>query len=473
LEVVMCKKVKKILSIMLGLSLFCSCLVFSVSAESRTSTVTLKHPLSNTYNLLTAEKKLTIGYIGGSITYGGSATQFDGSIDLSWVNRTSNWFKENYPEATIETVNAGLSDTATNFGLFRLEKTLMNENGHDMPDLVFIEFTSNDITYPTQTTEDLQRQAESLYLNILKYNPYAEVVMVITARSETSVSRVAYKAISDHYNIPFIDMGIPVQTAITERIGTTNETADNYYYTVDNLHPSWRGYEIYFNEIKNNLLTTYLTDTTIEDTSLYNYANNLPRAKNDCLILKPNIITAEDITFSDEFTLVNSSVNANMYGTDYTIETVPITNNYLNTTQTGTITAEFYGTSLGVLFKMTDKGFNISYKIDGGKAKTFEVEKGGNLGWQAYSHAQVFMLEHQLSEGKHTVEISCSAVNDTTLIDTNIGGLLTNNYDDITIDSTITNGTVFMKRELYGDYNTFIVTATADEGKVLKACRFW
>ena len=89
-----------------------------------------------------------------------------------------------------------------------------------------------------------------------------------------------------------------------------------------------------------------------------------------------------------------------------------------------TVTAKFSGNALGVLFKMTEEGINIEYKIDGGEAKTFKVEKGGNLGWQAYPHAQVFMLEHQLAEGEHTVEITFSSVNSSTRINANLGGIL-------------------------------------------------
>ena len=72
-------------------------------------------PLMNTYKLLTNEKKLTIGYIGGSITMGASA----GDVRKSWSHLVSGWFSEQFPEATIETINAGVSDTATNFGIYR------------------------------------------------------------------------------------------------------------------------------------------------------------------------------------------------------------------------------------------------------------------------------------------------------------------------------------------------------------------
>ncbi len=200
-------------------------------------------PLSNAFKLLAVEKKLTIGYIGGSITYGGSArTVMDGQkgdINLSYVNRISNWFKETYKGATIETVNAGVSDTATNFGIFRLEKNLMNTNGHDMPDLVFIEYTTNDST--SLKKEKLLVQIESLIHNVWNANPYAEIVFISTQVAYKNEAIKAYKEIGEKYNIPFIDVGSPLRKAKHEKWGSTKETSGKFYYTVDDLHPSHIG----------------------------------------------------------------------------------------------------------------------------------------------------------------------------------------------------------------------------------------
>ncbi|MBR3961731.1 MAG: SGNH/GDSL hydrolase family protein, partial [Clostridia bacterium] len=179
------------------------------SAEpGATSTET---PLSNSVKLLNTEKKLTIGYIGGSITLGSSAAQYLSGSDLnkeanlmnSWVNRMSTYFATNYPNATIETVNAGISNTQTNFGIYRLTKHLMNTDGHDMPDLVFIEFTSND----WNDGDDLKVEIESLFRNIYAANPYAEIVVLSTNVNSANASRKLYRELCEEYNIPFVDVG--------------------------------------------------------------------------------------------------------------------------------------------------------------------------------------------------------------------------------------------------------------------------
>ena len=272
-------------------------------------------PLANTFKLLhSGDKKLTIGYLGGSITYGGSAKQViagqKGGIELSYVNRISNWFKETYPNGTIETVNAGVSDTATNFGIYRLEKTLMNENGHDIPDLVFIEYTTNDWFYNTQSKEDLLIQIESLILNVWEINPYAEIVFLSTNVAFKNDSNKAYKEIGEKYNIPFIDVGATLRKAKKDKCGKLDEASGTYYYTTVNLHPSAAGYQVYFDTIKPVLEENLKLE--IKDWKLYDYKAGLPAPQNSNLIRKPAIITGEQLTVSGNASAVKKPIGVSM-----------------------------------------------------------------------------------------------------------------------------------------------------------------
>lgn len=389
-------------------------------------------PLANTYKLLTTgEKKLTIGYIGGSITLGSSALQKDngdgtfsssgGNLMNSWVNRTSSWFKKTYPQAAIETVNAGVSDTATNFGLFRLEKTLMNTNGHDMPDLVFVEFTRNDWVYETQSAKDLERQAESLVRNIYQFNPYADIVFFFLAREESAASRQAYLAVAERYHIPTVDAGLALQKKMTER-GAKTEAAGNYYYTVDNLHPSERGYEICFEALR-PVLEKHL-NVKLKDARLYNYKSHLPAAKNSGLLTNPAILPASSLKKSGKIQEVPSPVGVSMYGTAMVQSQVDLTPSYLQATGNATVSFEFKGTALGVLFKMNESDINMRYRIDDGDWKTFAVNDD-SLGFQRRkNHQQVYMLAHALSAGNHKVQMVFNP-SGSQAVNVMLGGVLT------------------------------------------------
>ena len=387
-------------------------------------------PLANTYKLLTLQKKLTIGYLGGSITSGSSAKKIikngavfseDGSMLSSYVNRVSAWFSEKFPDAKIETVNAGLSDTHSQFGLYRLEKTLMNTNGHDMPDLVFIEFTTNDWIYGEHTAEVIEKEVESIVVNIRKINEYADIVFVATNTSslESSAVKQAHKAVADHYGLPFIDVGSVLQDKKNNKgVGAESASNGTLYYTVDNLHPSALGYSVYLQEIS-NALKEHLDGLNLKSNKLYSYKDNAVEPIFSKLI-SPVIISADKLKISGKATYYPLSLTAMMYGTSVDkASSVRVADSYVKMENGSSVTASFSGNYLGVLLLMSENNTEIEYSIDGGKWEDFAVDSS-TLSHQRYSHTQAFSLKCSLSDGKHTVVIKAKGNSAVVL-----GGLLT------------------------------------------------
>ncbi len=388
--------------------------------EKLASASVLEAEMANTYKLLKNENKLTIGYIGGSITYGGSAkyliedgsvvSKDGGDINNSYVNRVSNWFKEQYPNATIETVNAGVSDTHSYLGLYRLEETLMNTNGHDMPDLVFIEFTTNDWDFHFGV-DSIKAFAESLVLNVRSKNPYADIVILSTNVAGINSSVVnAYKEVAYHYGLPFIDVGTPLRNAIVEATGTTNEAAGTFQYTVDNLHPSAAGYQIYF-----DTMLPVIEDalTGVGDT-MYNYVDNSVPALCEDLILKPVAYDGNSagVTYSKGCTTTPISVR--MYNTILTeLETMTVVDEGITLPVGGTVSATFNGNYVGILLKVTTDDVNLQYQIDNGEWQEFVIDDNAALKNHRYFHTNAFMLTSGLADGEHTITIK--AVNSATL----------------------------------------------------------
>ncbi len=371
-----------------------------------TATVS-ESPLSNTYKRLTQEKELTIGYIGGSITLGTSAEKNGGNLSLSWVNRTTDWFRKKFPDAEITTVNAGISDTMTSLALYRLETTLMNTDGHDMPDLIFVEFTSNDWNIEIQGKEEMRIQYESLFRRIWSINPTAEIVTVISSGNENSNSRNAYIEISEHYGVPVVDAGAVMKAAIRERIGIDNEVPGKYYYTTDNLHPSWRGYELYLNECV-KVFEKHLLGLTLKSNNLYAYGKHLPTPKCSNLITSPTLIAPEKLNFSGDAKILNFSVKGNMYYTSpahtQDLSMTPYQQQLYITAST-TVKTNFSGSTLGVLMCPFPTGFNIRWRVDGGEWKNFKVSKNHTHNFMLYDRPIVFLLEYDLSSGNHALEM--------------------------------------------------------------------
>lgn len=319
----------------------------------------------------------------------------------SWVNRTSSWFAQQYPEATIETVNAGVSETQTSLAIYRLDKHLMNTNGHDMPDLVFVEFTSND-DGKIYTDEQQKEHIESLIHNIRKHNPCAEIVVVSTNKNYWASSISNYKTVCQHYGIPFINVGEKMAEAIYNNTGSTSsESSGNYRYTVDNLHPSAEGYGIYFNEIK-----TYLEDKlnfTLQSDKIYDYAKNSVGSISTNIITNPQIITADKFSYSDSATLIVEDITYPMFQTSTELSNVKVADSYLDVAKDSIISADFTGNTLGLFLKFVQTDYQsveytLKYRVDDGDWKDYTITR-------KFSHTVEYMLEYELSSGNHTVEI--------------------------------------------------------------------
>ena len=387
----------------------------AVSEETSSEETVSKEPdkkvarLQNTYKLLNEDKKLTIGYIGGSITAGGSARKViengkvvseNGSIYDNYVHRTSKWISSLFPDAEIETINAGISDTTTGFALYRYVDHMMNEDGHDIPDLVFVEFTTND----GANAEGIYTHLESMVRGILDINPYCEIVFISTTVNDNT-AKSAYQAIAQQYGFLCIDVGAPLKDAKVAR-GAGKEEDGTLYYTVDNLHPSAEGYALYLDKIV-YVMEYHLAEGTGE---LLNRKDMLPEQKGKFPLINPVVISADKFEVKGDAEVVNSPLTSSLYGMNEASSKVPVTNSYLLANKGATITIKFKGTSVGMIIGLQKADTNIEYSIDGGESKTYVVDTNNNSG-QRYEHNKAIMFDNNLPDGEHTLTIKVVASN--------------------------------------------------------------
>ena len=88
-----------------------------------------RNNLPNTFASLEAGKTVRIAYLGGSIT-----------AQEGWRPKTLKWFRDQFPTAKVEGINAAIGGTGSDLGVFRLKHDVLD---HD-PDLLFVEFAVND-----------------------------------------------------------------------------------------------------------------------------------------------------------------------------------------------------------------------------------------------------------------------------------------------------------------------------------------
>jgi lysophospholipase L1-like esterase len=224
---------------------------------------------------LSQDKKVTIAYLGGSITQGQGASN---RAVTSWRPLTTTWFKQNYPQATVTEVDASWGATGSDLGAFRCTRDVCSRR----PDLVFVEFAVNDWQ---KTSANVQPYMDGIVRNIWRTLPNCVIVFVYTVHNNT-ISHYdkgsappavqAQQAVADHYNVCTINIGKALWLAIKNGKGTLST------YTADGTHPTDAGYKVYADEIagvlKRHLLTPDVpsgyTPVTLSDPLVENTVDN-------------------------------------------------------------------------------------------------------------------------------------------------------------------------------------------------------
>ena len=192
--------------------------------------------LENTLWKLTHATEFTVVYFGGSITEGAGVSD----PEKCWANRTTAYLKEKFPRCRIKAVQAAIGGTDSTLGAFRCERDVCAHK----PDLVFFEFAVNDSFLDYETA---LKNAEACFLKIFHSAPTADVVTVYTTTKTLSTlmaeggvwhAKLAHGAVSEHYDVPQIDVGEALRTrALSEGDAWLS-------YTTDGCHPNEAGYAL-------------------------------------------------------------------------------------------------------------------------------------------------------------------------------------------------------------------------------------
>ena len=85
--------------------------------------------LPNVFLRLERGETVRIAYLGGSIT-----------AQEGWRPQSLQWFRQQFPAATVREINAAIGGTGSELGVFRLRHDVLDAR----PDLLFVEFAVND-----------------------------------------------------------------------------------------------------------------------------------------------------------------------------------------------------------------------------------------------------------------------------------------------------------------------------------------
>lgn len=331
-------------------------------------------------------EKITIGYIGGSITEGYNSTHVDkGYAYLSYL-----YFKDTYGIAdkdNVKYVNAGMAGTPSTLGMIRYDRDIIGY-AEGSPDILFVEFAVNDGDDPTNGNA-----YESLVLNALQNENQPAVVLLFAVfqskwNLQERLIRVGYQ-----YDLPMIS----IKDAVVPELEAGRLTDKEFFS--DQYHPTDYGHEIMANCIINYFSTV----------------NSEPSAE-------------ADIAISDEAAIGNSFVGVKLLDTSSipedivinpggfsdidpnlgTIRHLPGTKTFPNNWKHGSasesesFTMEIFCKNLLLVYKSSSQASfgKAEIYIDGEYVRTLASNQGG--GW---NNPYTVLLFKEDSPSLHNVEI--------------------------------------------------------------------
>lgn len=330
--------------------------------------------LAKVFKKAQAGEKITVAYLGGSITQGSSAGN-----DLCYARLTTDWLMEKFPSAEIEYVNAGIGATGSYIGVYRTDRDVLCHN----PDLVFVDFSVND------TMENTQRNIAS-YDGVLRKLWAAEsapaiVTIAMTMDNGTSFQQY-HSEICKAYDIPMISYKDAILDVIKNGHIKWTDISD------DNIHPNVTGHKVL-----TEIITAYLQDVidNLDSIDTENESDFSAVYASDKYSTAELIIPekAEPVASEGWETKTDSFGN---FGGYWRLRTSG------DTEGIAPLTFEVEAKSVGVFYgRLVKGGSTFDVIVDGTVAKTIDSSFEG--GWGNYVEAaEVIDFEEC---GKHTIEI--------------------------------------------------------------------
>ena len=204
--------------------------------------------LAKVIKKLQAGESVVVAYLGGSITQGSSAGN-----ELCYARLTTNWLEEQFPDAKIKYVNAGIGATGSYIGIHRADRDVL---AYD-PDLVFIDFSVNDTSDRITTNKSTY---EGLIRKLWSHDTAPAVIcLAMTQENGTSVQDAHYE-IAAKYDIPMISYRNAILDVIDKGYIIWDDISD------DNIHPNVQGHAVLTQMITNYLQTVIDNIDTIDAT---------------------------------------------------------------------------------------------------------------------------------------------------------------------------------------------------------------
>lgn len=338
--------------------------------------------LLNTSYYIAKEKKVTIAFLGGSITH-----------MKGWRDLVCEKLETQFPEVEFTFIDAGIPSLGSLPHAFRFENDVLNKGKID---LLFIESAVNDKV--NGTPDKTQRRAlEGIVRHALKVNPYMDIVimafvdpdkMVDYRKDKIPTEVKVHQDIAKAYHLPFINLS----KEITDRIdhGEFSWEAD-----FKDLHPSPFGQNLYFQTIMTLLDDDFKTVKSLKQKSLKFPMDQLNYCRGHYLDIH-NTKRLDGFTINEDWGPVDSTPTRDGF------VHVPV----LEASISGSsFNLQFKGTVIGIGVLSGPETGIIEYSIDGREYPPIDLFTG----WSNSLYLPWFLvLGDDLKSGTHTLQVQIS-----------------------------------------------------------------
>lgn len=331
--------------------------------------------LAEFFGKLKAGEEVTAAFLGGSITQGSSAGN-----DLCYARLTANWLQEQFPDAKVNYVNAGIGATGSYIGVHRCDTDVLSHE----PDIVFVDFSVND----TSERTELNKQAYESLMRKLWYSDSRPAIVTIAMTQDNGTSfQEEHGEIVKRYDIPMISYKNAILDVIDKGYIEWTDISD------DNIHPNVPGHALL-----TDIITNYLQSVIDELDGISGETAELPQpAELGDKYLNAKLLTPAD---TEPEALGAFMVREAAFGGFNGSWMLKSSDGQL--TEADGIEFKFTAKNVGLIYgKTVSNSVKADVYLDGELITTLDTDFSG--GWGNY--AEFAELAALPEEGEHTLKI--------------------------------------------------------------------
>lgn len=332
-----------------------------------------RRPLSRTRQRL-QEKRLTLGFIGGSIT---------ADSEYSWPNPVIAWFLDSYPDTMITVENAAIGATGSDSGCLRADAELIARGC----DLTFVEYAVNDNSVETRrrndTREGLIRKLLAAGQDVVVVYTFGQGMYDEMMGGKVPASIAEFELIAEHYGLGSVWAGLYGLNDVRAGWMRWEE------WLPDSLHPTHRGSWSYGQAVIAFLQKELGEEPAINPSTVS--AWTLPAPLSPSHWQETHLLPLSKISTQGPWALKRVHDAGHL-------------RQVLETHSPGArLGFEFTGRGLVLIFDYGKKSSEFTYRLDGGEWLKVERERPYWAGDRGMFGA--FIVSDQLEERTHTFEM--------------------------------------------------------------------